>query len=94
MALLFLSLSVDDILSIEDTEFDRVINFAQLLDHVLIIFLIDVGDHITDRFVRLQVLTNNVDSIGSQNMIYLCQDSRYIVVNVNQTVRIAQQRQC
>lgn len=49
--------------SIQYSELNGLIDLAQLLDHFLVILLVDICNYVSDRFVGLQVLPHNVDSV-------------------------------
>ncbi len=70
-----------------------MLNSPQFFNHIFVVFLIDVGDHIADAFVGLQVLSHNVDVVIGQALVDARQDAGHIIVNVNQAVGIFQRRQ-
>ena len=70
-----------------------MVNAFEGLDHLFVIGLINVGNHVTDGLVSLQILTQNIDIMVGKEAIDLCQDSGYIMVKMYKSMGIFPGRQ-
>src|SRR5690606_24919949 len=66
---------------------------AKFCDHFLVVLFVDIRDHITNCLVCLKVLTNDIDTVFGEHVVDLGQDSRNVIVNVYQAMRVLQDRQ-
>ena len=57
--------------SIQYPEANGLIDLFEVFDHILTVLLIDVGDHVTNGFVGLQILSYHIDAVLGQDVIDL-----------------------
>lgn len=60
-----------------------MLNRPKFFNYFLVILFVDVGDYVADTLVRFEILTNNVDAVGSQYLVDLSKDTRHVAVNMN-----------
>ena len=77
---------------VKNSKFDCVWHVSQFRYNPGFVFFTDVRNNIADPFIGFQVLSDNIDIVRCQNIVYLRQHARYILVNVNQSMRLLKRR--
>ena len=76
------------VLNLRKEKFDRIVDQFQFTDDILRVFLRHIRNHITRLLRCFQILATDVHMVFCKHIINLCQNSRHVVVNMQQTVRI------
>ena len=73
---------------IQHSETNRFVDVFDFFDKLVRIALANIHNYVADGFVGFQVLTNNIDVMFRKNIIDFGQNTWYVLVNMQQTVRI------
>src|SRR5579859_3289373 len=71
---------------VKDTEPQRMRDVAYLLQQSVGVISVDVGDHVAQTLLGLEVLPRDVGAVGGQGLVDARQDAGHVLVQVDEAV--------